>query len=134
MKHQPIGPVHQSLTFSRRMMVLGGGQAAIGALLVGRLGWLSVAENEHYSLLSESNRVQLIVVPPRRDWLVDRRGVPIAINRSDFRVDIIPQQLEQPEQTLRSLAKVLKLDTDEMDRILRDLKEALQSAGIEVRL
>ena len=68
MKYQRITPVHQSLTFSRRMMVFGGAQAAIGALLVGRLGWLSIKENQHYSLLSESNRVQLIVVPPRRGW------------------------------------------------------------------
>jgi penicillin-binding protein 2 len=41
MKHQPITPVQQSLTFSRRMMVFGGLEAGIGALLVGRLGWLS---------------------------------------------------------------------------------------------
>ena len=44
--------VHQSLTFSRRMMLAGGAQAAVGALLIGRLGWLSVAENEHYQLLA----------------------------------------------------------------------------------
>ena len=37
--------VHQSLTFSRRMLLAGGAQAAFGALLIGRLGWLSVAEN-----------------------------------------------------------------------------------------
>jgi penicillin-binding protein 2 len=124
MKHQRITPFHQSLAFSRRMTVLGGAQAAVGALLIGRLGWLSVAENEHYSLLSESNRVQLIVVPPRRGWLVDRHGTPIAINRSDFRVDLIPQQLENPEETLRTLAQLLALDTDDMDRILTDLKQS----------
>jgi penicillin-binding protein 2 len=128
MKHQPMTPVQQSLTFSRRMMVFGAGEAAVGALLVGRLGWLSIAENEHYSLLAESNRVQLIVVPPRRGWLVDRNGIPIAINRSDFRVDLVPQQLENPEQTLKTVARLLALDTDEMDRILRDLK---QSRGLQ---
>ena len=53
------------------------------------MGWLSIAENEHYKLLSESNRVQLMIVPPRRGWIVDRHGQPIAINRSDFRVDLI---------------------------------------------
>jgi penicillin-binding protein 2 len=132
MKHQRITPVHQSLAVSRRMMVFGGAQAAIGTLLVARLSWLSVAENEHYSLLSESNRVQLIVVPPRRGWLVDRKGVPIAINRSDFRVDIIPQQLEQPEETLRKLAKILALDTDEMDRILGDLKQSRGFQPVQV--
>ena len=30
--------VHQTITFSRRMMLLGCGQAAIGAVLLGRLG------------------------------------------------------------------------------------------------
>ena len=101
--------------------MFGGAQAAVGAALVARLGWLAIAENEKYQLMSENNRVQLIVVPPRRGWLVDRTGKPIAINRSDFRVDIIPQQLENPEQTLKSLAKLLKLTSDDVDRMSRTL-------------
>ena len=59
-----VTSAHQSITFSRRMLLTGGAQVAVGAVLIGRLGWLSVAENEHYQLLSESNRVQLIIVPP----------------------------------------------------------------------
>ena len=93
---------HQSITFSRRMMLVGGAQAAFGGILIARLGYLSVAQNQHYRLLSESNRVQLIIVPPRRGWIVDNAGRPIAINRSDFRVDIIPEQLERPTETLRT--------------------------------
>jgi len=114
------------------MMLVGGAQAAIGGLLVGRLGYLAVAQNEKYELLSENNRVQLIVVPPRRGWLVDRRGKPIAINRSDFRVDIIPQQLENPEQTLKELAQLLQLDRDVLDRILEELKGSRGFKPIEV--
>jgi penicillin-binding protein 2 len=124
--------VHQSLTFSRRMMLVGGAQAAVGALLLGRLGWLSIAENEHYQLLSESNRVQLIIVPPRRGWILDRHGKPIAINRSDFRVDIIPDQLEDTERTLRTVANLLKLDVDEVDRILQELKAAKGYQPVQV--
>ena len=116
--------VHQSMAFSRRMMLVGGAQAAVGALLVGRLGWLSIAENEHYQLLSESNRVQLIIVPPRRGWIIDRHGKPIAINRSDFRVDIIPDQLDQPNETLAKLRQLLDLSPDDMERILDELKAA----------
>jgi penicillin-binding protein 2 len=116
--------VHQSLTFSRRMAIAAGAQTTIGALLIGRLGWLAVAENQHYKLLAESNRVQLIIVPPRRGWIVDRKGKPIAINRSDFRVDLIPDQLENPEETLRALHQLMGLDVDEVDRILRELKAA----------
>jgi penicillin-binding protein 2 len=124
--------VHQSLTFSRRMAIAAGAQTAVGALLLSRLGWLAIAENEKYSLESESNRVQLIIVPPRRGWIVDRHGKPIAINRSDFRVDIIPDQLENPEATLRELSQLLSLSPDDVDRILRDLKAAHGYQPIEV--
>jgi penicillin-binding protein 2 len=116
--------VHQSITFSRRMMLLGGAQAAVGALLIGRMGWLSVAENEKYQLLSESNRVQLIPVPPRRGWIVDRSGKPIAINRSSFRVDIIPQQLTDAPRVLAALTTLLKLDPDDVERIESELEQS----------
>ena len=124
--------VHQSLTFSRRMMLLRGAQLGVGGLLLGRLGWLSIAENERYQLLSESNRVQLIIVPPRRGWIVDRKGKPIAINRSDFRVDIIPDQLENPGETLRTLTRLLELSVDDVDRILKDLKAARGYQPVQV--
>ncbi|HET7316872.1 MAG TPA: penicillin-binding protein 2, partial [Sphingomicrobium sp.] len=132
MKHQRFTSVHQSLSFSRRMMLVRGAQAAVGTALVGRLGWLAVAENDKYQLMSENNRVQLIVVPPRRGWMVDRYGKPIAINRSDFRVDIIPQQLKNPEQTLKTLAKLLRLDADDLDRIVKDLKQGHGFQPVEV--
>ncbi len=112
---------HQSITFSRRMMLLGTAQAGVGALLIGRLGWLSIAQNEKYQLLSESNRVQLIPVPPRRGWIIDRNGKPIAINKASFRVDIIPQQLTDGPKIVGELANLLTLPPDEVDRINKEL-------------
>lgn len=148
MKASRYTAAHQSLTFSRRMMLVGGAQAALGGALIARLGYLSIAQNEHYQLLSESNRVQLIIVPPRRGWIVDRAGKPIAINRSDFRVDIIPEQLERPTETLRTLTQTLKLTPDDVDRIIKEIKASRgyqpvqvaenvpydQYAGVTVRL
>ena len=52
MKHMRITTAHQSITFSRRMLMLGGAQVAVGGLLVGRMGWLAIAQNEKYQLLS----------------------------------------------------------------------------------
>ena len=121
MKHMRITVAHQSITFSRRMMLLGGAQAAVGGLLVGRMGWLAIAQNEKYQLLSESNRVQLIPVPPRRGWLIDRNGKPIAINRASFRVDLIPQQIVNRAQVIAELTKLMSLPADEVERITREL-------------
>jgi penicillin-binding protein 2 len=127
-----VTSVHQSLTFSRRLVLLGGAQAAVGTLLIGRLGWLAVAQNQKYQLLSESNRVQLIPVPPRRGWIIDRNGKPLAINRSSFRIDLIPQQLENPERTVTTLAGLLQLSSDEVDRILTDLKQGRGFQPVQV--
>ncbi len=115
---------HQSLTFSRRMLLVSGAQGLVGATLIARLGYLAVAQNEKYKLLSESNRVQLIPVPPRRGWIVDRNDKPIAINRASFRVDIVPQQLENAPAVVALLTKLLELTPDEVDRIATDLAAA----------
>jgi len=132
MNGKRITPVHQSLTFSRRMVLLGGAEALVGTMLIGRMGYLAITQNQKYQLLSESNRVQLIPVPPRRGWIIDRNSKPIAINRSSFRVDIIPQQLEQPEATVQTLAKLLELSSDDVDRILTELKQGRGFQPVQV--
>src|SRR5437868_11127587 len=121
MKHMRITTAVQSITFSRRMMILGGAQAAIGGLLVGRMGWLAIAQNEKYQLLSESNRVQLIPVPPRRGWIIDRNGKPIAINKASFRVDLIPQQIVNGATVIAELQRLMNLSADDVERITREL-------------
>ena len=132
MKASRFTAAHQSITFSRRMVLVGGAQAAFGGILIARLGYLSIAQNEHYQLLSESNRVQLIIVPPRRGWIVDRAGKPIAINRSDFRVDIIPEQLERPTETLRTLTQTLNLTPDDVDRIIKEIRASRGYQPVQV--
>jgi penicillin-binding protein 2 len=123
---------HQSITFSRRMLLLGSAQVGVGALLIGRLGWLAIAQNQKYQLLSESNRVQLIPVPPRRGWINDRTGKPIAINRASFRVDIIPQQLEKDRNVVPEVARLLSLNEDDVARIQRELSESRGFQPVQV--
>ncbi|ODP36353.1 penicillin-binding protein 2 [Sphingomonas turrisvirgatae] len=114
----------QGFSFSRRAFVLGGSMAGLGAILAARMTYLSVYENDKYRLLAESNRVNLTLIPPRRGWLVDRHGAPIANNRTDFRVDIIPDRLEDKGRVLAQLSQLLKLTAEDVARIEDDLKGA----------
>ena len=84
-------------SFERRSVLIGTVQGGIGVLLAARMGYLAIAENEKYRLESESNRVNLTLIPPRRGWILDRDGAPLASNRADFRVDIIPERLSDPK-------------------------------------
>ena len=114
----------QGHSFTRRALVLGAMQGGVAALIAGRMAYLSIAENERYKLLSESNRFQLVLVPPRRGWIVDRHGQPIAINRSDYRVDLIPDQLEDADRTIAQLVQLLDLPPDEVERVREELGRA----------
>jgi penicillin-binding protein 2 len=115
---------NQVYTFTRRALVLGGAQGVLAAGLAARMAWISVHENERWKLQSESNRVQMRLIPPRRGWIVDRTGHPIAINRSDFRVDLIPDRLSDPDRILAELSRLLELPADEIERIKEELGRA----------
>ena len=121
-RHVSLATLRNS--FDRRSAVLGAFQGGIGVLLAVRLGYLAVAENEKYQLEAESNRVNLSLIPPRRGWILDRHGVPLASNRADFRVDIIPDRLVDETRTLKEVGKLLKLTAVE----LRDLQDKLEKA------
>ena len=86
-KHVSSGTLKNS--FDRRSLLIGGLQAGVGVLLAARLGWIALVQNEKYSTLAESNRVNLTLVPPRRGALVvtrhddrGRRGPGVAGHRS----------------------------------------------------
>ncbi|WP_417621697.1 penicillin-binding protein 2 [Parasphingorhabdus sp.] len=127
-----ISSAMQELTFTRRATVIGGLQIGVGLLLAGRMTYISVAENERYKLLSESNRVNLTLVPPRRGWLIDRNGKPIADNKTDFRIDIIPDRLQDKEKTVATLAELLALDPEELTRINKELEQATSFQPVQV--
>ena len=123
----------QAYSFSRRALLMGGAQGLVALVLAGRMTWLSVYENERYKLLAESNRVNLTLSPPRRGWIVDRSGQPIANNRTDFRVDLIPDRLERREETLAALQQLLGLTPEDMARIGTDLKRAQGFQPVQVK-
>jgi len=121
-----------SFTFTRRAMVLGAVQGGIGTLLAARMAWISVAENEKYTLASESNRVNLTLIPPRRGWIIDRYGKPLAKNRTDFRVDIIPDRLRDKKAVVSTLARLLALAPEDVERIEEDLEKAAGFQPVQV--
>ncbi|MEQ5786717.1 penicillin-binding protein 2 [Erythrobacter sp. NFXS35] len=119
-------------TFERRAVLIGTVQGGIGVLLAVRMGYLAIAENEKYRLESESNRVNLTLIPPRRGWILDRNGAPLASNRADFRVDIIPERLTDPETTIDRIGVLLSLEPSRIADIKDKVAESRGFQPIEV--
>lgn len=128
----PLTEAARTGTFSRRAVVIGAAQAGVGALLAARMGYISLVEGDRYTLLSESNRVNMTLIPPRRGWVVDYMGRALADNRVSLRIDIIPDRVQDGDALLGRLAELLTLSHDDIDRVRHELKSASGVAPVPV--
>jgi penicillin-binding protein 2 len=119
-------------SFNRRSVVLGAVQGGLGVLLAGRMSYLAIAQNRKYELEAESNRVNLSLIPPRRGWILDRRGIPLASNRADFRVDVIPERMQDGARTITRLGQLLNLGPVALQDLQDKLDKAHGFAPVEV--
>ncbi len=90
-------------SFSRRAFIIGAGQAGFLAILAGRLAWLQTVEGARYKTLAENNRINLKMMAPARGQIVDRFGVPFAVNNQNFRILVVPEQTDDLEDSLKQL-------------------------------
>jgi penicillin-binding protein 2 len=115
-----IGPPREA-RFSRRALLLGGGMGLIGTALTARMAWLSLFEGERYAKAADGNRIKERMIPPRRGWIVDRSGKPLAQNRPDYRLELIPDDLEDLDDALARISRVLPLGLEDELRIRADI-------------
>ncbi|WP_324827472.1 penicillin-binding protein 2 [Qipengyuania zhejiangensis] len=118
--------------FDRRTFTIGTAMGGIGVLLATRMAYIAIAENEKYELESESNRVNLSLIPPRRGWILDRNGAPLASNRADFRVDIIPDRTPDAESTIATLTGILGLDENQAADVMKRIEDSPGFQPVEV--
>lgn len=107
--------------FSRRAFLIGAGQAGIFAVLASRLVYLQVIEQEKFRTLSDKNRISLRLIPAGRGEIMDRFGVPLAINAQNFRAFLVPEQTDNAETTLERLSRLIPVTEDEKQDILVEI-------------
>jgi penicillin-binding protein 2 len=110
--------------FTRRAAIVGLAQAGVFGVLALRLGYLQFVEKEKFQTLSDRNRISLRLVPAVRGEVMDRFGVPLALNTQNFRALVVPEQTEDLEKTLRRLASIIPLTPDDIRDTLKDAAQA----------
>ena len=115
--------------FARRALLVGGAQAALLAVLSGRLYYLQVIRSDQYRMLAEENRISLRLLAPPRGKILDRDGRILATNQQNYRVLLIPEQtvLGDEEQevslarTLDALSLLIPISDRQRDRVVREV-------------
>jgi len=119
--------------FSRRAFVIGGLQASLLAVLGGRLAYLQVSQGQRYKMMADKNRISIKMLAPSRGEIVDRFGVPLAVNNQNFRALIITEQAKDVEKSLRELQKIIDLSDEQIEKTIKESKKRPKFAPIEVK-
>ncbi len=109
-------------TFSRRALLLAGGQTALMASLIGRMYYLQVVEGERYRTLAEDNRINIRLLAPPRGRIVDRFGTALADNQANFQVVVVPEQTSDLGRTLDDLSRIIEVSEEDRARILKEVR------------
>jgi len=96
------------LITNRAILLLVIGGLLLSVLLV-RLLYLQVVSHEHYTTLSEDNRVNLQPLPPNRGLIFDRNGILLAENLPSYRLEITPEQVDNMAATLSALEDIIEI-------------------------
>ncbi len=123
----------ENTKFTRRAFVVGAGQGTLLVVLGGRLAWLQIAQGARYKTLAEENRINIKILAPTRGQVVDRFGVPLAVNNQNFRVLIVPEQTDNLEKSLRALQKFIDVDESTVQAVIKQAKKSPKFVPLEIK-
>jgi len=119
--------------FSRRAVLLLGGNVILLSGLIGRMYQLQVMEGERYKTLAEDNRINLKLLAPPRGRILDRFGRPMAVNRQNYRALLVPANILNVNTTIAALSQILNVSAKEKKRIAREVKRRKRFSNIVIR-
>ena len=121
---------NRSKLLTRRALLLAGGQLALLGTLAGRLYYLQVLQADRYAMQADENRINIRLLAPPRGRILDRFGVTLADNRSNYRVVVVPEQTADLDATLDAIAGLIEL-TDADRQVYTEYAQAQRHKGFE---
>jgi penicillin-binding protein 2 len=112
-----------AVMMSRRSALLGFAGLGAFSLLASRLYYLQVTRAEDYKVLSDKNRFNFNTVMPERGKILDRFGVPLATNKQDLRLVLVPERVNNIDIALERINRILPLSEPVRKRIKNDIKK-----------
>lgn len=128
--------LRESRLFSQRAVTAAIGVFLLLSLLILRLVDLQVINHEHFTTLSQDNRVKVQPLPPTRGLIYDRNGVILAQNLPTHSLEITPERVKDLALTLQELSGIIDIGESDRKRFdrLRQQRRRFDSIPIRVRL
>ena len=108
---------------TRRTAILSAGGVGVFGVLGARLYQLQVLQAEDYRALSDNNRFNFNMLLPERGEIRDRFGIPLARNRQNFRLVMIPERTTEIKKTLDTISRISPISSGQRQRIEKDIRQ-----------
>lgn len=124
---------HETQIFNQRVLVAAIFMVFLLLLLLSRLVYLQITNQQHYSTLSENNRVSIRPIAPTRGLIFDRNGVLLAQNLPSFTLVIIPEHVKDLDGTLEKLKQLVAISEEDLKDFKNNLRKKRRFEGIPLR-
>ncbi len=120
--------------FRLRLSVAGLVVLTCFGLLMLRFIWLQAVRHSEYYERAESNRISVVPAVPNRGLIIDRNGVILARNYSAYTLEITPDKINRPLDTvIDELAKIVDIQPKDRKRFRRQMEESKSFESLPIR-
>lgn len=125
--------LHETQIFNRRVLIAGVIMFFLLILLLSRLVFLQISNQEYYSTLSDNNRVNIQPIAPTRGLIFDRNGILLAQNLPSFTLEITPEHVDDLNKTLETLGQLITISKEDLKRFHKKRRKKRRFEGIPLR-
>ncbi|MCW2474605.1 MULTISPECIES: peptidoglycan DD-transpeptidase MrdA [unclassified Symbiopectobacterium] len=133
-EHKPFRDYSaESALFVRRALVAFIGILLLSGVLVTNLYHLQVVRVDDYRTRSNANRIKLVPIAPSRGIIYDRNGIPLALNRTIYQLELVPDKVDNLQDTLAALKPIVNLTDDDLENFEKERKRSRRFTSIPVK-
>ncbi|GAB2935787.1 peptidoglycan DD-transpeptidase MrdA [Hafnia psychrotolerans] len=123
----------ESALFVRRALVAFVGILLLSGILAFNLYNLQIVRFQDYQTRSNDNRIKLVPIAPSRGIIYDRYGTPLALNRTIYQLELMPEKVDNLKATLEGLKPIVDLTPEDIENFQKERKRSRRFTSIAVK-
>lgn len=123
----------ESALFVSRALIAFCGILLLSGMLVANLYHLQITRFEDYRTRSNENRIKLVPIAPSRGIIYDRNGIPLALNRVIYQLEVMPEKVADLPTTLQALRSIVDLTDEDVANFEKERKRSRRFTSIVLK-
>lgn len=125
--------IRETQLFSSRVIIAAVFLGLLIMALIARMVFLQIYSHDHYTTLSQNNRVNITSVPPTRGLIYDFDGVVLAQNLPSFILELIPEKIKDFDATVAALRPYIEITDEDIARYDKLRRRASRFSSVPLR-